>query len=278
MTTSLRWGLGVLATLALQIGCCSIHVDYEGPHCGIRPVCSEPACPDESCAAEGACTINGLGHVRHSLGVLKSQAKHNLTCGSGCGEVYWDEHINEPPVCDPCGCDNEWAGGCGTCKPWYARLRDLWGYSYVASDCSRCGDYGPCTDCGHTSYGGQCSHCGHGIHAGRHEFTNPVTESYVVDGESEIVIASPKPEAVTVPLRDPDGVPTPAKPKPMPSLLPGDAEKIPSSPSNKESSGGKTARYKSANAQRITVAKLEPSSSIPAKPASARRKLTTQNR
>jgi hypothetical protein len=279
MTTSLRWGLGVLATLSLQIGCCSIHVDYEGPHCGIKPGCSEPACPADTCVADGACTINGLGHVRHSFAALKNHAKHNLTCGSGCGEVYWDEHINEPPVCDPCGCDNEWVGECGHCKPWYAKLRDLWGYPYAAAHCANSGGFGPCTDCGHNSYGGQCSNCGHGIHAAKRQFSVPYAESYGVDGESNLVIASPESEAAdTVPIRDPEAVPTPAKPKPMPSLLPGDAEASPSAPSNKESSGGKTARSKSASGQRITVAKMEPASTIPAKPASVRRKLTTQNR
>jgi hypothetical protein len=276
MTTSLRWGLGVLTTLALQIGCCSIHVDYEGPHCGIRPVCSEPACPDESCAAEGACTINGLGHVRHSLAVLKSQARHNLTCGSGCGEVYWDEHINEPPVCDPCGCNNQWVSDGTHCKPWYARLRDLWGHPYHASDCSDCGGYGPCNDCGHTSYGGQCSHCGQGIHVGRLRKGSSVADSVLLDGESEMIISSSESEAMTAPTTDPDGVPTPAKPKRMPSLLPGDTDS-PSSSDDKESAVGKSARNRKVSRDDSKIA-MEQVDRIPAKPANARRKLTTQTR
>lgn len=278
MTTSLRWGLGVLATLSLHIGCCSIHVDYEGPHCGLTPVCLESGCPDNTCAAEGACTINGVGHIKQSIASLGSRAKNHLTCGSGCGEVYWDEHINEPPTCDPCGCDNQWHGGCGHCKPWYARLRDLWGYPYVAANSCDSGSYGPCTDCGHTSYGGQCSHCGQGIRVERHRFANRDSESYVVEEESEMVISSPDSEPVTAPLRDLDGVPTPAKPRTMPSLLPSESAPAPSVPSNKESTGGKTARNKSENPQRITLSKLEPVNGIPAKPASVRRKLTTQMR
>jgi len=86
-------------------------------------------------------------------------------CTSGCGEVYWDEHINVPPTCDPCGCNGEFVGGsCGACRPLLHRIRDLMGARYIA-ECDSCNS---CSSCDHgggyaTQYsgnsGGYCPSC-----------------------------------------------------------------------------------------------------------------------
>ena len=36
---------------------------------------------------------------------------HKLTCGSGCGEIYWGPWLNDPPDdCDPCDDCGNWVG------------------------------------------------------------------------------------------------------------------------------------------------------------------------
>ncbi len=60
------------------------------------------------------------------------------SCRGGCGEVYVDEWISEPPCIDDCGyCDT----GCGQCRsgrPVRSLLRLLWGAPYTAScGCAR---------------------------------------------------------------------------------------------------------------------------------------------
>ncbi len=59
-------------------------------------------------------------------------------CADGCGEVYWGERINHPPVLDPCGCEQ-------SCRPVLSRLGDLWGRPYAgACECANTG----CDACG----------------------------------------------------------------------------------------------------------------------------------
>ena len=64
-------------------------------------------------------------------------ATSKMTCGSGCGDIYWGEWLSNPPdACDPCdGCGN-WVGP-RCCPPrWWQQLTcgapGLWGW--------RCGD------------------------------------------------------------------------------------------------------------------------------------------
>jgi len=245
MTTSSRLGLVALAMLALQVGCCSIQVDYQGPRCIQSPITSEHGCTGDACCPDTDCHINGVSHIGRSLSNLHSRATRSLRCGSGCGEIYWDEHINEPPVFDPCGCENQWTGGCRHVKPWFVRMRDLWGYPYISSDCSDGGHYGPCSDCGHRSFGGQCSHCGRGIHSDHVDSSETISSS-----ESVIEV---------VPSSDSDRVPTPAKP---PIAAPDGAV------------SGKNANLESAPA----VEAMRPVKKLTVKQASGRRKLTTQTR
>jgi len=187
MESSLRWATLLVAIVVLPSGCCSISVDYgptpRGPafipsaheSFATADACSDGCggCESPTCGING---MHGLHHLKHGL----ANWHRKTVCSSGCGEVYWDEQINEPPTCDPCGCDGQWAGGTyGSCRPWYSRLRDLWGHPYYPSSCS------DCSDCGVV----------HG-----HSFR-----------ESSSVESVIRDESVSTPSDHP--VPTPAKPK-----------------------------------------------------------------
>lgn len=51
--------------------------------------------------------VPGGGPIRSVFNLVA----HVLHCGSGCGAIYYDEWVNDPPVCsDPCGYD----GGIGS--------------------------------------------------------------------------------------------------------------------------------------------------------------------
>jgi predicted nucleic acid-binding Zn-ribbon protein len=92
------------------------------------------------------------------------QAKRNLVCGGGCGNVYYGEWRSYPPDCaDPCY-GNEFAGGVGPCVPGWAPgallprnlVPALYGKRIYQSD-EGCG-CGTCSDCGVGDCGG-CGQC-----------------------------------------------------------------------------------------------------------------------
>ncbi|MCO6454231.1 MAG: hypothetical protein J5I93_02845 [Pirellulaceae bacterium] len=97
--------------------------------------------PHASCLLQPA---REIGHGIH----------RSLTCGGGCGEIYWDEWISDPPdACDPCDCDGHWNGHRGVRMGLFERLNFLWnGYRYYG-DCET-----PCQGC-NTGCGG-CASCG----------------------------------------------------------------------------------------------------------------------
>jgi hypothetical protein len=87
------------------------------------------------CVDDGGC--GSCSHVSH----LPSR----LACGSGCGEVYWDEWLSDPPDCeDPCD-------DCGYYVGPRSRLLsplawcNLWGLR--SSPCGDCGTCDACTSC-----------------------------------------------------------------------------------------------------------------------------------
>lgn len=84
------------------------------------------------------------------------------SCDSGCGEVYIDPWINEPPQSDPCdSCGNYNGQSCGSCRPMFSGLATLWGYRYESgcdSGCDSCGhDFEPA--CGIEAPCGGCDSC-----------------------------------------------------------------------------------------------------------------------
>ena len=73
---------------------------------------------------------------------LWGHAKSALTCGAGCGDVYWGEWASDPPACgdscdgcDSCdSCDSCGTTGCGGCCGFWNPLQGLahlWGYRYA---------------------------------------------------------------------------------------------------------------------------------------------------
>ncbi len=127
------FGLGLLLS---HVGCCSVRMMGDG--CGSGPCgggCSDGC--DSFSFGDHVAPFAGIGHrVADHI-----RSKH---CSSGCGEIYWDEQINEPPVCDPCGCDGEFTGDtCRSCPTALRRLRNLWfHHRYQPSNCDSCSSCG----------------------------------------------------------------------------------------------------------------------------------------
>ncbi|MCE3015898.1 MAG: hypothetical protein LW870_08510 [Pirellula sp.] len=176
---------GVLS-LALHVGCCGGPMGNCGNHCGrsitaahcglgcdvgCNAVCGNNAC-------DVGCEIGCGGALTGLRSRLASSVRMNH-CNSGCGEVYWDEQINERPVCDPCGCNNEFVGGAGCvrCPGALHRLRQLWGFRYTPSDCTTCSSEFS-DGCGHAGCT-TCSNCDHGVSHEAHTMTSsmPATSS-----------------------------------------------------------------------------------------------------
>lgn len=143
------------------MGCC-------GPMMG--PGCNVGGCNDCDGLRAGANVIpNGpLDGLR--------QLKRQLTCGSGCGEVYVDEWISTPPDCtDPC-CDDQWVGGAVKARPlcWErgTLINGLMSGAFGGRYCTDAESSAPC-DCGscdagvsyttdHAGLGGTTSVCASG--------------------------------------------------------------------------------------------------------------------
>lgn len=160
----------------------------------------------------GPCGSGGCGVLPNRLAGRVVNTVVN-PCGDGCGEVYYGERINNPPVCDPCGD----CGGCGTCgnccRPLLSRLREYWGLPYVGAcecaepGCSSC-DAGVGMASGVVSSGAHCASCAAGHSAGYSEYS--VEPNHV---ESAPATGAPTPAvkpqsnvqpAVPVPHADPN--------------------------------------------------------------------------
>ncbi len=116
-------------TMALLIsastlgGCATLEVPYHAPNHvgGWDPVFGDchgfGTCGGDGCTADG-CGNHFEGHTPASY------LRHQLTCGAGCGEIYWGPWFSDPPdACDPCDDHGNWVGP-RCCKP---KLRQrLW--------------------------------------------------------------------------------------------------------------------------------------------------------
>jgi len=133
MKSALGLWLVLTGLMVSHVGCCSVRM--AGDSCGAG------MCNDTGCGGCGQFEVPFSGVGRRVANRIKS-----AHCSSGCGEIYWDEHINDPPVCDPCGCNGEFTGEhCGSCPTALGRLRNLWGHRYHPSGndgCATCvGDH-----------------------------------------------------------------------------------------------------------------------------------------
>jgi hypothetical protein len=175
------WLVGLSMALP-NLGCCTVRMNG---------ACGTSACGPSSCGA--GCDLGGCGEA--ACGLPFSNIRHRIAgrirstnCASGCGEIYWDEQINEPPVCDPCGCDGQFTGdSCGSCPNALWRLRQLWGYRFQPSSCDTCSS-------GAISHGvgGGCSTCGTGDSTAMHHVQDGMS-TYGSPAHSSVKISTPKP-------------------------------------------------------------------------------------
>ncbi len=89
----------VLFVFSSMVGCCTLHR-------------TTPGCNGTQCDVGDACCTGCLSPLQQLMG-----------CSSGCGEIYWDEWLSDPPdCCDPCDQCGNWIGPHGCCG---ARARPL---------------------------------------------------------------------------------------------------------------------------------------------------------
>jgi hypothetical protein len=160
--------LAFFASLSLLFmgGCCGVN-HFVACHRGCMTGCD--SCggmgeAEDACSAADCCP--GLLH-----GKIASRLRQAIfgSCERGCGELYIDERLNEPPVCDPCTGNGEFSGAaCGPCKPLWQRVRHLWGTKYGGS-CGGAGCQAVSAETGRQAvihgqdHGGYCSHCRDGV-------------------------------------------------------------------------------------------------------------------
>lgn len=280
MESAFRWCLGLCCLSMLQVGCVRIQLAGESGHTGWlhhdarqHAVVAGAGCECSSCDAgpsgcrdgcDDGCGIPGLQPLFDTnwCGLIKQSFCHcgnKLACQGACGEVYWDEHINEPPVCDPCGAQGTFVGGgCVSCKPWYGRWRDLWGYRYDAPGCTSCASSGVGIGHGHGVYGqparghasAGCTSCNHGGEAVVHE--GSWGDSQSVYSES---IGSGATPSTTAPHTNAPS-PTPAKPKVVPTPDP--------SASHRGTQRGAAVAKSSVGTRSKTPARLTSTQKVPA--------------
>lgn len=197
-----------LLLFSIQLGCCSV-----GPM---------GACGTSSCGVSGCGPLGGQG-----LGGLADRFS-GIHCASACGEIYWDEQINEPPVCDPCGPNAEFTGAqsCARCPGALSKFRQLLGFTYAPGDCSSCA-MGPvgCPDGSCASSG--CSSCESNHYPNAMPANDP--GSYAPHSPTPTTMratAKPPANAGSIPTNRP--TPATRKPAPVPDLEPTKAPPAPS--------------------------------------------------
>lgn len=115
----------ILAILSLSLGGC----------CSIDLTCGSGGCSN-SCGPSIARDPLFDGTLKHRVAQSVHSCANRVACAGGCGEVYWDESIDDPAVIDRCEHHGLGAASCGSCNPWFVSMSRLWGTPYRAS----CGD------------------------------------------------------------------------------------------------------------------------------------------
>ena len=156
----------IICLVALTSGCCGLH----GGGCGV----GGGGCGVVADAGCGGCG-GGPGACHNNCGVknlLYPLLSPRLACGSGCGEIYWNEWACDPPdCCDPCSNSGCYVGpSVCTGPPLIVSVvhcvgrgvSDLLGVILGGIGC------GPCEllTCGGCSSCGPAMHAGHGVHGG----------------------------------------------------------------------------------------------------------------
>src|SRR5687767_15100972 len=96
---------GPCGPLGARGGACCLCLPCLPPPIVWRGGCSE--CGPSACEPCGSCRECGI------LPFLR----YSKTCGKGCGEIYINEWVSDPPdCCDPCDkCYGQWTGAQGPC-------------------------------------------------------------------------------------------------------------------------------------------------------------------
>lgn len=125
------------------------------------------------------------------------RAKKRLACGSGCGEVYWDEWASTPPYCaDPCDDCGNYFGSQNRCRPCRrligrGMLREIYGKRF----CEGCGEHFASCGCdggygyGEPAHSGGCDNGCCGGHAQHKTFTR--SKDYQLAGRSDSAPPAP---------------------------------------------------------------------------------------
>jgi hypothetical protein len=136
----------ILAILSLSLGGC----------CSIDLTCGSGSC-SKSCGPSIARDPLFDGTLKHRVAHSVHSCANQVACAGGCGEVYWDESIDDPAVIDRCDHQGLGAASCGSCSPWFVPMSRLWGTPYRAS----CGEATCSSGCNDGSCGQSASHGHH---------------------------------------------------------------------------------------------------------------------
>jgi len=136
----------ILTILSLALGGC----------CSIDLTCGSGACSN-SCGPSIARDPLFDGTLKHRVAQSVHSCANRVACAGGCGEVYWDESIDDPAVIDRCDHHGLGATSCGSCNPWFVRMSSLWGTPYRAS----CGDSTCSSRCNDNACGQPTTHGHH---------------------------------------------------------------------------------------------------------------------
>ena len=136
-------------------GCC-VNRAY-GPVDPCVKGCGGGDCHDGTCHGGGHAKCDSCGGAKPRIG---SWINSKLSCGSACGEVYWDEWISDPPdCCDPCDDCGNFVGP-QACPPKFRAgrwLDVLWGCRGEECSCGECCPEPVCPTCD----GHGCRQCAH---------------------------------------------------------------------------------------------------------------------
>lgn len=178
-----------LVIIAANLTGCAYHMQQCGPGgcgAGVGAVGACQSCGRIGCG--GACMMGPLAMLHQKV-----------TCGAGCGRLYVNEWINDPPAnCDPCDDYGNWIGP-RCCHPrvwgWMAGMRSLWGFRYDQPGVAGAACTAGC-DHGHAP-------ADFAVHEGEVIYDGPVRENGTMQNQEEE-------------LRPP--VPEPAEPRAMRSV------------------------------------------------------------
>lgn len=261
-----RWFCSlVLASTLFGSGCCCFP-------------CLNPCggcCLPRTITWNGGCNECGPGAPCGGCGLWPGLCS-GRNCDQGCGEVYVNEWVSDPPdCCDPCDqCHGQFTGNCGPCclGPAQRILSAFHGYRY----CPRpwCGPWKPIFNCCPTACGPACGPgCGCGGHAGEMAYGGEMAHGADVYyegppvGHPSATHVQPQPHAEPAPAAQPESTsildenwdaprvrPEPGRPmhnarQPMPGKMSYRAPQR-SAPAAREVAGRQTASKKPAAAKR----------------------------